>query len=334
MISEDFKIIIHKILLHGLLIDQSGLCISFFCGRHHYRRMVITHLCIEVKTYALINTHALIIMLPLLRTCHLKTARRHMAGTSCRPFSKKGTRLGLMDTETINLLAWVGLRITLQEADVTQENVEGCATDIFSRFLGPMYWIDVYVADPTHFGWPVARNRQYLRMRHKTKILSEISPISNFAKRFWRAVEFSWSDMLCFHKPEFRDHTVIENELQVELDWAQNRANSRSHGQRRQVFGLDDEPFLNTLTDSEDLQWKAYKARWPGMAGQLNQDAMSSHAMHSNPKCLHTLIANCGIIVTDKVSPERWLLATECLLAQGFPILPGCFGDQRLGKGS
>lgn len=32
-----------------------------------------------------------------------------------------------MDTETINLLSWIGLRLTLQEGDVTADNVEGHA---------------------------------------------------------------------------------------------------------------------------------------------------------------------------------------------------------------
>ena len=44
---------------------------------------------------------------------------------------------------------------------------------------------------------------------------------------------------------------------------------------------------------------------------------------------LQTLIANCGPIMTDKVHPERWLLASECLLAQGFPVLPGTFSDTK-----
>eukprot|EP00438_Fugacium_kawagutii_P029202 Skav229537 [mRNA] locus=scaffold568:49055:58809:- [translate_table: standard] len=261
--------------------------------------------------------------------CHLKTARRHQAGTSCRPFSRRGTKLGLLDTETINLLAWVGLRICLQEPDITQENVESHASkDVIARFLGPMYWIDQYIGDPTHFGWPVARSRQFLRLRHRVKVLEQLSPLTNFAKRFWRAVDFQWTEMLRFHKPELRDKSVVEDEIQSELDWAQARPNSQAHGQCRLVLGVQDEPFLLALTETEALHWKAYKARWPGTAGQLNQDSMSPHATHSSKDCLHTLIANCGLIMSDRVSPERWILASECLLAQGFPVLPGCFGDQ------
>ena len=233
--------------------------------------------------------------------------------------------------ETIHLLAWIGLRIALQESDITAENVQSHALlDIMSRFLSGLYHIDQYIGDPTFYGWPVARSRQFLRLRHRVKILAEISPISNFSKRFWRAVEFEWAKLMCFHLPEFKDKTVVDDELQKELDWGQGRPNSRSHGKDRVLFGTHDEPFLAVLTDTEHMHWTAYKARWPGTAGQLNQDSMSQHATHSSKKCLHTLIANCGIIMSDQVSPERWLLGSECLLAQGFPVLPGCFGDTML----
>ena len=49
--------------------------------------------------------------------------------------------------------------------------------------------------------------------------------------------------------------------------------------------------------------------------------------------CLHTLIANCSLIMTDTVRPTRWLFPTEALLSQGFPVLPQCrdAGDVFLG---
>ena len=146
----------------------------------------------------------------------------------------------------------------------------------------------------------------------------------------WRAVEFEWAKILCFHLPEFKDRCVVDQEIEKELAWAQARPNSRAHNRDPVVFVVDDEPFLAVLTETEHMHWQAYKARWPGTAGQLNQDSMSQHATHSSKQCLHTLIANCGLIMSDQISPERWLLASECLLAQGFPVLPGCFGNAEL----
>lgn len=55
------------------------------------------------------------------RICTVKTAKRHIAGTSCRPFSKKGMRLGLLDCEVVFLLSWIAMRVELQEADILQE---------------------------------------------------------------------------------------------------------------------------------------------------------------------------------------------------------------------
>ena len=55
------------------------------------------------------------------RMCCLKTASRHRAGTSCTPYSKRGVGLGLKDECTLHTMAWVGLRLLLQEPDITQE---------------------------------------------------------------------------------------------------------------------------------------------------------------------------------------------------------------------
>lgn len=55
------------------------------------------------------------------RMCCLKTASRHRAGTSCTPYSKRGVGLGLKDECTLHTMAWIGLRLLLQEPDITQE---------------------------------------------------------------------------------------------------------------------------------------------------------------------------------------------------------------------
>ena len=55
------------------------------------------------------------------KQCCIKTAVRHTAGTSCVPFSRRGVNLGLKDVATLYSLAWIDLRLLLQEPDVTQE---------------------------------------------------------------------------------------------------------------------------------------------------------------------------------------------------------------------
>ena len=55
------------------------------------------------------------------RHCCLKSARRHVAGTSCVPYSKRGSGAALMDFNTVYSLCWIGLRMLLQEPDITNE---------------------------------------------------------------------------------------------------------------------------------------------------------------------------------------------------------------------
>ena len=128
------------------------------------------------------------------KKCAMKTCNRHVAGTSCRPFSRRGAGLSTSDGDMIYTLAWAGLRRVLQEPDLTQENVEGCPVELIDGLLGDLYFIDKVVIDSSSTGTPAARRRQFLRLRHKVRILSETSPISTFAKRFFRAVSFHWSE--------------------------------------------------------------------------------------------------------------------------------------------
>ncbi|CAK9049373.1 Uncharacterized protein SCF082_LOCUS27458 [Durusdinium trenchii] len=245
------------------------------------------------------------------RLCSVKTARRHCAGTSCRPFSKKGMRLGLMDCETVYLLSWIAMRLELQEADILQENVCGSATDIFSRFLGKLYWIDVWKGDPRLLGLPFARERQFVRFRHKVKCMAELEPTSRFIKRFWRAINFEWQQVYCCHLPDFKDKTVVKDELNEELRWAQNRPSSKAHDMPQITIDNHENPFRACLTETEELFWQGYQIRNPGKAGQLNQDSLSAFGHASLDGCLHTLIANCGLIMSDSCVPERWLIGAK-----------------------
>lgn len=258
------------------------------------------------------------------RICSVKTAKRHVAGTSCRPFSKKGTRLGLMDCETVYLLAWIGMRLECQEGDILQENVPNSDCSLFKRFLFHLYFMDVWVGDPTTFGWPFARSRQFIRFRHRSKCLAEISPVSNFMKMFWRAASFEWEQIYFMHQQKNRNAGVVENELEQELQWARSRPTRRAKSLSEPVtLENHSEPFRACLTDTEELFWQGYQHKFPGKAGQLNQDSLSGHGMASLKGCLHTLIANCHLIFSDKCKPERWLVGTEMLTSMGFPVLPG-----------
>ena len=128
------------------------------------------------------------------KTCALKSCKRHTAGTSCRPFSARGCGLQTADIDMLYTLSWVALRRTLQESDVTQENVVRFPLTLLTQLLGDLYHIDSVVLDSACFGAPTARERQFVRLRHKQKIISETSPASRFALRFLRAVNYHWSE--------------------------------------------------------------------------------------------------------------------------------------------
>ncbi len=65
------------------------------------------------------------------KRCQLMTAQRHTAGNPCVPFSKRGVGLGLKDPATLSCLAWIGLRLLLQETDITQEILNLCISASF-----------------------------------------------------------------------------------------------------------------------------------------------------------------------------------------------------------
>ena len=162
--------------------------------------------------------------------------------------------------------------------------------------------------------------------RHRQKIVAQISPLSNFCKSFQRAINYSWQEFFWMHKHE-DVRGVIEDELQADLQWAQQRKGSLAFEKAPlQVFdpAVDptwDElceklqtggPFYRALTKYELENALEYAWKFPRQAWQLNQNA-TEHAQCSNRQYLHTLIRSCGLIFTehDSVQPPRWLSPTE-----------------------
>lgn len=185
---------------------------------------------LEVMAPVIASGNAMTRFAPCLRhgrMCGMQVAKRHVAGTSCTAFSAIGARQAAADGTIVYFLAWVGMRLLLQEPEVVQENVKAFDTSLIARFLGHLYFIDSVILDPTEFGWASARERKWTKCRHRAKILSEISPLSRFVLRFHRACKMSWREYFFMHK--FRDG-VIQNELAEELAWSQTRPCSKARG--------------------------------------------------------------------------------------------------------
>lgn len=90
-----------------------------------------------------------------------------------------------------------------------------------------------------------ARERQLISLKHRVKVLKEVSPLSQFKKRFYSACWWHW-----------RDHFIGSFE---ELDWARARPSS-----------ID--AFAHSLTTTEAKFLESYRKAWPAQVYQLNQN--------------------------------------------------------------
>ena len=285
--------------------------------------------------------------------CRLTAARRHVAGTSCKPFSKKGAGMSVGDPEIIFTLAWIGLRLELQEPEIISENVRSAgaasltsfAADCDSadasvvpdsglghlliRFLGDLYWLERTVLDPCMLGFPFSREREFIKGYHKVKCLPHISPLSRFQKRFYRACAWSWNEVFYMTKASVGSASagVIENEINNELAWSRKRPSRRAEASLEDNDALDpcesDAAWELSLTESEWTYLQEYRSAWPGTAYLLSQDPSSGHGHKAGRHALFTLIAQGGLVWSDTSTPKRWLLPTESLVCQGFPVVQG-----------
>ena len=251
-------------------------------------------------------------------------AKQHRAGTTCTAYSKQSLQLGEQDKTVIPFCAWVGMRLLLQEPDITQENVKQFNPVLLGKFLSKYYFIDSEVLCPSSYGWSSRRERRWTRLRHRFKILCELSPLSRFSKRFLRACNTHWREFFCLHKYPDYENPVIDQELQKELAWAQNRKLSCAYSEPPLSIS-DFDPFWKALNRTEQAYDQEYCKSYAHEARQLNQDPKSGHGMHSNNNLLHTLIRNMGLIFSsshDNDDHRRWLCGTEALISQAFPVHP------------
>ena len=117
-----------------------------------------------------------------------------------------------------------------------------------------------------------------------------------------------------------KNHGVIEREDEVELEWARNRPTSMA---KLYETNPDDSKgkWECALNEMETRFLGEYRRAWPNAAFQLNQDPASGHGHKASSDFrLFTLISNLGLIWSDHVN--RWILPTEALVCQHFPVLP------------
>ena len=92
----------------------------------------------------------------------------------------------------VYFLAWVALRLLLQEPVIIQEKVPAFDVGLLVRFFGALYYIESVVLDPAQFGWPVRRTRRWTIMRHKSKTMGSRSMADSFFNHFNEKLNCSW----------------------------------------------------------------------------------------------------------------------------------------------
>ena len=251
----------------------------------------------------------------------VESCRLHIAGTPCVDYSSRGTLDKAEGKTHQHLYAWAGMRATLAEPVVVQENVENFSTAELQKLLGHLYHLDTSDAallSPDQYGWPIARCRKWTILRHRYKTMAWAGPWSIFSKIFqcdmwfYKYEEFAeslpaWDLFFCGSLDEMFD----------ELVWASARPDSKatSEGCRfktleefRQAYHEDpakvQEAFYRALTSSEETFLLEYQQRKPGQAYSLNQNPEVS-ATTSNARNLHTLIKNTTLV---------WWLGFICFL--------------------
>lgn len=89
------------------LINQPSMAVEVLCP------LIAENKAMKLTSYCI--THD--------RECSIVPCRRHIAGASCKPWSRKGSGLGAEDPEILFTLAWLGLQVALQNTEILSENV-------------------------------------------------------------------------------------------------------------------------------------------------------------------------------------------------------------------
>ena len=189
------------------------------------------------------------------KVCKLKTARRHFAGSICKAYSRRGTGQRQAHPTVIPLIAWLGLRRLVQEADVTHEIVNDGTLGILKTFLGDMYFFDMGDIDSVSCGIRAGHLQSFVKMRHKCKVLECTSPLNDFAKRFVRACSYDLMSHFFMTGTHACKDGVMQNEAWEVLKWAQTRPSSKEYGSDHQLEPIDDDAYYRVLTETEKLEF-------------------------------------------------------------------------------
>ena len=137
--------------------------------------------------------------------CEMYTAELHIAGSPCTDWSNFGCHNTIEGKTDIDWLAWIGLRVKLQEAQIQMANVIPVDINLVMDFLGHLYNVEYTDVSSEQFGWPVRRPRKYIVLKHKWKTLPNPVELRVWAERFHRLCCISRGDFLASTEHEVSD---------------------------------------------------------------------------------------------------------------------------------
>jgi site-specific DNA-cytosine methylase len=228
------------------------------------------------------------------------------------------------------IAAWASLILLVQPAVVLVEESDRLNPTVLEDLYGSAYTLQWLVLDPRQFGWVGKRSRFWGVLLHKHFVSSILADLAPTIAMFQRMVSATWRILL----------TATREEVEAELEWASGRPGSMSHASADSQCIPDeyrDNAFFRSLIEAEQKTVAYCIRRQPNCISMSNQNYAAGWTIMTSPTYLHTLlhspsinwihgIRGCTVgdsFLRERTQPcDRWLTASEHLLAMGFPIDP------------
>ncbi len=92
----------------------------------------------------------------------------------------------------VHIAAWFGMRRTLRELALVVEESNRFEPKIYGEWLGDIYYIQIRVVDPTHFGWCGRRPRLWAVILLKDSLLSPPRLMVEVINHYKRELQATW----------------------------------------------------------------------------------------------------------------------------------------------
>ena len=181
---------------------------------------------------------------------------------------------------------------------------------ILTEYLGDLYEVQACRMNPSQYGWPVERCRQYIIMRHRQKTICFAEPLGHIIPLFLRDGCLRYTDIMVASKEEIESELVWSASRPSSLAKATGVPTNETHGKSVHE---------QALTKSEAGFLAEYREQAPHCAFMLGQNPLKQ-SMTSSFTTTQTVISKAHIMWADDApGTPRWLCPYELLVAQGVP---------------